>query len=57
MAVETVPSANALTKLFVGDSSDDKPTQNVLAFSLFIESDTGTIFRYSGASWYIATFM
>lgn len=57
MAVQTVSSANALTHLYVGDSTDAKPTQNVLAFSLFIERDTGTIYRFSGASWFVATFM
>lgn len=57
MAVESVPSANALTKLMVGLSTDTKPTQNVLAFTLFIESDTGTIYRFSGDSWFVATFM
>jgi len=36
---------------FKGLSSDTKPTQNVPAISVFIETDTGNEYEYSGTSW------
>jgi len=57
MAISSVSSPNALTQLYTGLSGDSKPTAGVQAFALFIESDTGTIYRYSGTAWNVATFI
>ena len=47
MALDGISS----TQKFKGLSTDTKPTQNVQAMSLFIETDTGSVFEYSGTSW------
>jgi len=54
--INQVSSANALTQLYSAISTDAKPTVAVLAFSLIIEEDTGDIYRYSGTTWFLATF-
>lgn len=57
MAIASVSSTTALTQLYKGLAADTKPTENVQAFALFIETDTSDIYRYSGTSWTIVTFM
>ena len=57
MAIASVSSTTALTQLYKGFAADTKPTENVQAFALFIETDTSDIYRYSGTSWTIVTFM
>ena len=52
MSISSVSSANALTQLYEGLSSDAKPTVGVLPFAKYFESDTGSIYEYSGASWF-----
>lgn len=37
---------------FKGLSTDTKPTQNVPAMSLFIETDTGSVYEFSDTAWY-----
>lgn len=49
--IKSVPTNKALTTLIQGLSTDAKPTTNVLAFTLFIEEDTGTIYQFTGESW------
>lgn len=44
---------------YIGQSTDDKPMpdvgENFAAGSSFMETDTGTIYRYDGAAWRAAT--
>ena len=47
MAIDSVPTPQK----FKGLSTDTKPTDNVPALSVFIETDTGSVFEYSGTSW------
>lgn len=35
---------------FSGDSTDDKPTEGVSDGSIFMESDTGDVYRYNEKS-------
>ncbi|GMR21490.1 MAG: hypothetical protein BMS9Abin36_2091 [Gammaproteobacteria bacterium] len=48
-----ISSTRTEVKRFYGLSTDTKPTQNVEPFSLFLETDTGIVFRYSGTTWYV----
>ncbi len=51
MAVSSIISSSALTQLYYGLSADTKPSAGVQAFALFMETDTGNVFEYSGGQW------
>ncbi len=51
MAVSSIISSSALTQLYYGLSADTKPAAGVQAFALFMETDTGNVFEYSGGQW------
>ena len=36
---------------YIGLSTDDKPTENVVVNSLFFEADTGDFYYYTGDEW------
>ncbi len=48
-----IASTSSEVKRLYGLAADTKPTQNVEPFSLFLETDTGIVFRYSGTTWYV----
>ncbi len=51
MAVSSINSSSALTQLYYGLSTDTKPAAGVQVFALFMETDHGNVFEYSGGQW------
>lgn len=41
-------------KRYIGTSTDEKPTDDVPAGSSFLETTTGTVFRFDGRMWIAA---
>ena len=41
-------------KRYIGTSTDEKPTEEIPPGSSFLETNTGSVFRYDGRVWIVA---